>query len=765
MPSANKTNNFIGQLSSDISNTVGNIHDEELQTISDDFETSLSKALSGFRSSIFDNEGFIKKMGDLQIDGTDSTMIRNVLNNLQGDYLNPDIINQSELLLRRDIKNICTQMPEMRDVINITRDAIIECDVATGSVSRTLNFVNHQVDNDLKTQVEEIEKKYKLLRAIKNFIIPRTLESGEFYVQVTPFKKLFAEIEAANKGNTKNKKGIPAQSKTFKESIPQDVFNSFSESVSLDTEENIKYLLESVSDITKIDGADVVKIENNSKKEDANNIAKNNISSLLENIDVYKGSSTMMAEMGSNTFKDFVLKEYKESLSPKDKDSYYLESLTNYGVEDRSIFGKIDQNFIDTSSYKDIKGCYVKYLNSLRIVPIRLDRRICGYLYSTTTMDLQMNQGNPNGLVDLSFQNYTRDRNMVDRLARLIINSFDKEFLKTNIKLKEEIADIIMAHKFAEGRLSFIFIPEDEVVRFVINEDEMNKGHSVIEPSLFPARMYLMLNMYNMLYVLNNNQVRIHYVKSSGLNKNYAAQVQRTIRKFQSRRISIDDIYSYSGVLNKIGGAGEYVLPSGRNDYKAIETDTLEPANVPINVEFLEQQRRQAISGTGVPALLIINAIDEVDFAKTLEMANTRFLSAISSYKIDFNESITELYKLIMRYDSNIEENDIDAFFFKFNSVNNQELNITNDMIQNFNTLVDLVGSMYYSKSELEDDNGPTKKAIMLRKSLASKYLPINIDELDEIINNIDIDAKDDTLQQKVSELTINDQDLDEVKK
>ena len=84
---------------------------------------------------------------------------------------------------------------------------------------------------------------------------------------------------------------------------------------------------------------------------------------------------------------------------------------------------------------------------------------------------------------------------MVDELANLIIRSFDKKMLEKNVKLKNEIAEIVMAHKFAEGRLSFIYIPEDEITRFVINEDENGRGHSVLEPSLFPARMYLMLSM------------------------------------------------------------------------------------------------------------------------------------------------------------------------------------------------------------------------------------------------------------------------------
>ena len=73
-------------------------------------------------------------------------------------------------------------------------------------------------------------------------------------------------------------------------------------------------------------------------------------------------------------------------------------------------------------------------------------------------MDLQTNPTQPNGIVDLTFQHYTRDRNFVDKLANIIIESFDRATLNKNIKLKNEIAEVIMAHKFAEGRLSFIYI-------------------------------------------------------------------------------------------------------------------------------------------------------------------------------------------------------------------------------------------------------------------------------------------------------------------
>lgn len=766
------TSNIIDPLSTSIADDVGNMHEDELESIASSFDKTLADALRVFNSNAFDDDGFIKKMRDLDIgDKSDKNIMKNVLNNLRSDYVNVETLNHSELLLRRDMENICTQMPEMREVINVIRDAIIECNVSTGDVSRSLVFENHENDAAYESQVKEIEKFHDLPMAIKNFIVPKGLMQGEMYIQVVPYRKLFAELEAlhdAKHGSTRNMNTTTG----FRESVPNTVMDGFKKSKDLFSDTNVKTLLESASYGTKVDTSDEYKMENsdNNKPIKADVISKDAIGGILKNIKVCNGSSIMAEEMGEEGFKELLLKEYKgysESIknnTSTSKDTHFSESMS-FNKVTNGVFGDIDQDVVDVSEYSKIKGCYLKYLDGLKLVPIRMDRRVVGYYYISTTMDLQTNSANPNGIVDLSYQHYTQDKNLVDNLANMIIKSFDKKFLDRNIKLKSEIAEIIMAHKFSEGKLSFIYIPENEVVRIIINEDENGRGHSVLEPTMFPARMYLMLTMYNMLYTLNNNTTRIHYLKSSGLNKDYAAQIQRKMRKFQSRRITIDDIYSYSGVLNKVGGMGEMVLPSGRNDYKALETDTIEAVQNPINMEFLEQQRREAISGTGVPHLMMINAIDEADFAKTLEMANARFLSTVSSYKIDYNKGLTKLYQKLMQYSTDFEADIIQSFRFQFNAIKQQELVITAEMINNFNSMVEVVASLYYSKSDLEDEKGnPTPKMMHLRRELAKEYLPqLDFDKLEEIIQRVDTESNDDILQARVNKINIDNGDLAEV--
>lgn len=767
MPNNNQMD-IVDRLQNDIDKTVGKSYDNELMSVSDGFNKAINDALKDFNSSAFDNDGFVKRLKGLELDPDKKTVMNNVLNTLQTDYLSAESLNQSELLLRRDIDNICAQMPAMSDAVYMIRDVIVECNVSTGEISRTHVFENREATDQYEAAVVDVEKRYDLQRAIKNFIIPNTLRAGESYVQITPYSKLFAELEvmhdnATGKYKKKNNKG-----KQITES------DDISGHISLNTSENLKLLTESVSSITQNDLQSIAAIDRSSGGKPTPvgktpSISDPGLIGLLNNIDVYRSSSVILAESGADGLKELLeseLSEHRKSEQTDGNQSYdqFMESLP--GVRNASnIFSDIDQDSIDYSKYKSIKGAYIKYLDPLRVVPVRLDRRIIGYYYISTTMDLQTNSAQPNGIVDLSFQSYIRDRNLVGNLASIIIQAFDKKLLERNVALKDEIVEIIMAHKFSEGKLSFIYIPETEICRFAVNEDENGKGHSIIEPSIFPARMYLMNSLYNMLYMLNNNLTRIHYVKSSGIDKNYSAQVQRAMRQFQSRRITIDDIFSYSGVLNKIGGMGEMVLPAGRGDQKAFETDTIEPSTNPINMEFLEQQRREAIAGTRVPTSGLLNYIDEIDFAKTIEVANTRMLSTASTYKIDFNRDLTNMMQTILRCDSSLEEDIISSYRFQFNQAKQQELNITADMIQNFNLQTELIESIYFTKSQLEDENGnATPIRIHLRKELAKLYLAqLNIDKLDEIVDAVKLAAGEDETNSKANAAEIDRKDLNDI--
>jgi hypothetical protein len=96
---------------------------------------------------------------------------------------------KNRLVEQSDLHEIASQLIELSEAILITRDAIISADVVEGRMSRTLDFDNSDEEDtkDYIPTVEHMETKFKLLEKIKNFIIPKTLEYGEYYAYTIPY--------------------------------------------------------------------------------------------------------------------------------------------------------------------------------------------------------------------------------------------------------------------------------------------------------------------------------------------------------------------------------------------------------------------------------------------------------------------------------------------------------------------------------------------------------------------------------------------------
>ena len=159
MPSQNKTTQtIVDKLSRSISTDVGNMHEDDLENISSKFDNTLTLALKKFNSTVFDDDGFINKMYKLDLGGENNrNVIKGTLDSIKSDYINIESLQQTDTLLRRDINNICSQMPEMRDVIYLTRDNIVESNTATGELSVTLLFKNIKNTDVYESQDKELE--------------------------------------------------------------------------------------------------------------------------------------------------------------------------------------------------------------------------------------------------------------------------------------------------------------------------------------------------------------------------------------------------------------------------------------------------------------------------------------------------------------------------------------------------------------------------------------------------------------------------------
>ena len=103
---------------------------------------------------------------------------------------------RNKLLEQSDLHEISSQLIELSEAILTTRDAIISSEIVEGRMNRTLsfNYTDNDAKDDLVAIVEHIEKRFELQEKIKEFIVPKTLEYGEYYAYIVPYSKIFNDF-------------------------------------------------------------------------------------------------------------------------------------------------------------------------------------------------------------------------------------------------------------------------------------------------------------------------------------------------------------------------------------------------------------------------------------------------------------------------------------------------------------------------------------------------------------------------------------------
>lgn len=161
----------------------------------------------------------------------------------------------------------------------------------------------------------------------------------------------------------------------------------------------------------------------------------------------------------------------------------------------------------------------------------------------------------------------------------------------------------------------------------------------------------------------------------------------------------------------------------GRSGERGIEFDILQGQDIPMNTELMEMLRNNMISATGVPSA-IMNYVNEVDFAKTLTMANTKFIARVISLQMDMNDPTTEFYKKLLKFsNTSIPDEVIDDLEFTFNppkTLNN--MNIM-DILNNTDQIINYMLKIMTGETIDTPDENRIRDAVY--KELAKQYLPM----------------------------------------
>lgn len=692
-----KLNSLFNDILDNISfNTYGTDakRNKEIKKLNSDIDSIINKEIQGLTKFTGDDiSTYLVKLFN-EYDNRTMTNIKGIEDIFSNDsnglyeFFNERYKNKN--LLYDDLNLICSQLYELQEAIMATRDAIVTSDDMTQRISRSLKFNNSTQDDDKSfiQIVENIEKKFKLHQKIKNHIIPKSLQYGNYYVYTVPYSKLFENYNRSKKDKL--------MSTTLESTIDENFIKTFKEehSISLADANLQKKIKEYVKDIEI--STDELPIP------------------ILEGFtleDIVKESSFYESDFGSKEFKD----EIKSALKNK-----------NQSTKNLFADGTIGSKSPKDEDFSSVRGCYVKLIEPSKMIPIKILDQTIGYYYihgsnlktekSPFSTSITFNQNkNANQDIETSF---------IGKIADKIVKAFNKSYLEENIKFKELIMNALLFNDIYKKQIRFQFIPIDYITEFPVNEDENGEGTSILKPSLFYAKLYLALLIFKMITIISkSNDTKIYYVKNSGIDQDVVDKVQDVARKIKSRQINFLELLNYNSMISKVGQSREIFMPVGRSGERSIDFDILAGQDVQLNTDLMEMLRTAFINGTGVPSV-IMNYINEADYARTLVMANSKFVGRVVNHQLDYNESITELYKKIMTYSTDIPKEIIESFVYLLSTprfVNNMNMG---DLISNTEqTLNFMIKSITGENSSPSEDDNRLKD--LLYRELSREIMPM----------------------------------------
>lgn len=628
-----------------------------------------------------------------------------------------------------DLKFISKFIPALGEAVKTTLDAIVSSDDVSSTISRTI-FLSPNTSEEHKTQilneVDRLEKELKLLKRLKNIVYKNTLVTGKYYIYAVPYKDLFEEYS-----KNKNKKTDKLTPYTIHQ---QSGFNLKGGMESGTEYLDITPAIESVIDIIKTGSENI-------KNADLDNLKK----SMKDTLPAIHFSE--------DRFLSYALEETNAASNISDK-NFNGKAFTDINFSGMTADGTVDINSKNKIENFDVNGTYIKYIESKNIVPIKIFDRIVGYYHIHVSNKKKNTSRTTEGLVSVNstmFNNVTMTEKRKDEAISSIVNSiadgilkkFNLKFVNDNPQYKQMIADCILAHGIIDNDYAIQFIPAEHVIEFVINEDEKGNGESILSDSLFPAKLLLSLIICKMLNYMNKSgNKNLAHVYKNTIDTSSANQLNRVIRMMQESNITFNDLLSTNMVFSKFTRDSNIALPTAKNGQKLVEMETIEGQQIDLKTDFEEKLEQMAILGTGVPNV-ILEYVNQVDFAKQIVSANIKFAGRVSSLDSDLEEPTTQLYRILIDNSSLPVDVKNSAKSLLFKLPRPKALSNVNgtDFLQNITSMANLIADTLMGQNQNNDEKVQSVKEMVVREIVKSNTPFLDWGSIEELYEKAQIDV------------------------
>lgn len=684
----------------------------------DNIESFTGEDISRFLVSLFDdngennvgNKGYVESVDKLL-----KTENGDVINFFQERYKN-------RYYLYDDLKLVADEIFQLKDAILTYRDSIVTSDDISAEVAAKKEFMDMEEEDEQQAlkKVEVMEEETKILNKIRSHVITKVLNYGEYFVYTLPYSAIFTKYQNSkeeNKARGKVNDGNPLPYNTIgvKESTRfDDAVKSSSKPHGKEDNTNLELLTESSADFLHIKNKFVNSdCYGNKSNNELNTISKDILSdmnNIISHISVVDESCTdLILDSSIDDAYDYikskkVTKDFTPGKGNKNKAGFYADSLLDMTP---------GSDKVNEAEFDDEKGCYIKLIEPTKIIPITiLNDAVVGYLYlysdevqmtaTTKKGGIQNNQMTPSYMDNMVRGRQDLEKEMVAKIVNQVVKKFDKNWIKDNKKFKQVITDALIFDDLYRKDIQFQFIPAEYITHFKVNLDEDGNGISVIQDALFPAKLYLCLLLFKYLTIMNkSNDRNIYYVKNSGIEKDIAKQTQNVIRQVKKKQMTITDLMNTQVMNSKLGANKDIFMAVGQSDTRPVDIDILSGQDVQLDTPLMEELKKQFLNATGVPSVLQ-EYMDQADYAKTLVMANAKFVGRVISLQAELNPSITELYKKLLKFCTDLSPETIHQFKFTFSTPKDVNLVNTSDRIASVESTTQLMMDAKYGREHEE---------------------------------------------------------------
>lgn len=701
-------------------------------------EVNIGNIFSGI---LADNKGSNKKDEKLPSDDLSFKAFMN--NNKEVDPMSIIVGDQGRLMSINNYRIIFNHITECSQALNVIKDNIMSPDDFTKLIFHVSydEKLGEEKKQEVKTALDNLTTRYEI-EDLADHIIEETLKVGEHFVAVLSIDdelNLMLGDPMFKKNAMPN--GILNEDMVRKFAQDSNPAPILSESVGANEE-----IAEILSDLLEAD--DVLSVDKTNEiiaKMINENII---IGSKAEMITERYNAETQRGVDIPGTGKMFGNKTSQEKGKKKrdDKKPLYINgSSVRELVPERVLELTID-NFCYGYYYVEETGNTIAnsmYLGAAsgRTTTANTSIASNGTIAGTTATDFASADSAAKRL-GVSEQKL---KLITDIFINKIADKVDKDFICKNKNIKEFIYELVKQDFIIKRGVKMTFFRPDEVIKF--------KVPALYKNITFLAKLYLSVLTNDILIKLGRaHDKRLFYV-STGLDANYEQAISKVIQDIKTKDYKLDNLNDFNTILQlNPGRFDDYFMPQIGGE-RPIDIETLPGMDTDMNTEFVEFLRNSMLSGIGVPRSLI-DAMGEVDFARTVSTQNANFVRSVIKYQklltAPFNKLYRRLFMNEYRYNGE-EENKLSDI------VNVEKINISfpspaalvMDNLSSRIQIVDQNADFIATQFIIPDQQGLNEqKRLKLKTEIVKDMLPeIDWDKYEELYKSINIKDKKNELE------------------